>query len=353
MAKLICWKLWLADRLFPLVPPFDFLRLPAFIHTDLFGASIVALLLLLRYPRNRFFQIALITIEVASCLLDQNRWQPWEYQYIFTLLIFMFNKKNEKDIKPVFIFLLASIYFYSGLGKINPAFLQSIWYTLLLSKQFGVSYDLGHNPFIYNAGYLLGLIEIVLGLGLLSKRTRKHSAILLIVMHLIILVIFGPFGLNYDHVIWPWNVAMIAYFIFLLSDDIKEKLSFKILELNRNPLIVVLFGIMPFFSLFGGWDYFLSSSLFSSRPTDLYICLPINKDVPLNRYSDEGKSPCDSNSSMINVRQWAFDEMMVPAYPQRRVYLKIKKQVEDRYHDLGATFYIYTYRNGKKVKEVL
>ena len=106
-SKLICWKLWLADRLFPLIPPFDFLRLPANMHYVLFGFSLATLVLLMISPRKRSFQIAAIVIEVISCLLDQNRWQPWEYQYIFTLFIFVANKKDEANVKPILIFLLA------------------------------------------------------------------------------------------------------------------------------------------------------------------------------------------------------------------------------------------------------
>jgi len=351
-SKLICWKLWLADRLFPLIPPFDFLHLPANMHYVLFGFSLTTLVLLMISPKKRSLQIAVIVIEIISCLLDQNRWQPWEYQYIFTLFIFVANKKDEASIKPVLIFLLASIYFYSGLGKINPVFLQSIWYNLLLSKNFGVSYALAHNRWIYHAGYLLGLIEIILGLGLLFKRTRKIASILLISMHILILIVFGPFGLNYDRVIWPWNISMIGYLIILMKDS-EEQFSFKSLELRWNPLIVVLFGVMPLLSLFGWWDYFLSSSLFSSRPTDMYMCVPINEKIPLYEYADEGKSPCDSTLGMINVRSWAFEELNAPGYPQRRVYVKMKEQLEKKYPGLNATYYIYSYKNGKKVKEIL
>src|ERR1019366_5120531 len=86
VAKAISWKVWLADRVFPIVPPFNFLFVPSFIHLVLFIFSLSALLALFIFPSKRFLLISVIIIEVFSCLLDQNRWQPWEYQYIFIII---------------------------------------------------------------------------------------------------------------------------------------------------------------------------------------------------------------------------------------------------------------------------
>lgn len=350
VAKLISFRLWLSDRLFPLIPPFDFLAAPSFVHWGLFIVSLICLLLLLVYPHKKTLQVIIIAAEVLSCLFDQNRWQPWEFQYIFTILIVLLNSKNEKHIMSLVGFMLASIYFYSGLCKINPVFLQSIWYKLLLSKTFHVSYQTAHQTVIYYSGYLLGLIEVVLGIGLFLKRLRKITTILLIVMHLIIIGIFGPIGLNYDHVIWPWNLTMLGLLFILILKNSSFDISLASLKLPKNIPIVILFGIMPFFSLFGRWDFFLSSSLFSSRTTDMYICLKKDRQTPLTGYCGKSLAPCDSNSCIINTRTWAFEEMKVPAYPQTRVYEKVKKKLEAQFPDMQATYFIYTYRNGKKVK---
>ncbi|MES2431491.1 MAG: hypothetical protein V4556_11165 [Bacteroidota bacterium] len=356
IAKAISYKLWFSDREFPLVPPFDFLQASVNFHYIVYGISLVCLILLLISPEKKSFQIAVVIVEICACLFDQNRWQPWEYQYILTIIIFLINRKNEKNIIPVFLFMLAATYFYSGLGKLNPVFIQSIWHNLFLTKLFGISYDTAHQPYIHYAGYLFGLIEMILAIGLLYRKTQKKAIRLIILMHLIILALFGPLGLNYDHIIWPWNLLMISYFVILLWNIQRGETLYKSnpLKTGWNQLILVLFGIMPFFSLFGMWDYFLSSSLFSSRPTDMYICVPASVNTTLNKYFDNAQAPCDSNSYLINTRSWAFDELMVPTYPQKRVYKKIKEDIQKKYPELHATYYIYTYENGrKKVKEEL
>ena len=40
IAKILSYKLWIADRFFPIIPPFNFLLIiPNFIHTILFVAD--------------------------------------------------------------------------------------------------------------------------------------------------------------------------------------------------------------------------------------------------------------------------------------------------------------------------
>jgi len=61
----------------------------------------------------------------------------------------------------------------------------------------------------------------------------------------------------------------------------------------------------------------------------------------------------DSNSILLNVRNWAFMEMKVPAYPEVRVYKKIKSQLVHRYPDMVADFIIDKYMDGKIVRTML
>lgn len=350
MAKLISCKLWLADRLFPLVPPFEFLTAPSIAHTILYVISLALLGLLIFIPQNKWLLIVVVSVELVSCLFDQNRWQPWEYQYIITLLVILFNYKNEKNILSLIIFIMAGTYFYSGLTKVNPVFLQSIWNNLLLSKTFGLSYQTTHQWWVYNAGYLIGIIELIFAVGLFFKATFRAATYLLVAMHIIIIGVFGPFGLNYDHVVWPWNLTMLSYLFILILFNSGFTFSMSFLHLKRNWPVVILFGIMPLFSLWGKWDFFLSSSLFSSRPTDMYVCLPQNSDSALLKFSVPNQSPCGDSSVVLNIRTWAFEEMGAPAYPQTRVYNVIQNKLQKTYPDLQAVYYKYEYKGGKKRK---
>ena len=73
VTKLICYKLWLASRFFPLVPVHNELQLvPPMLHTLLFAVSLVCMLLVWIFP-NRRVAIILLVSELLSCMLDQNR----------------------------------------------------------------------------------------------------------------------------------------------------------------------------------------------------------------------------------------------------------------------------------------
>ncbi|MEO8762654.1 MAG: hypothetical protein ABI416_00110 [Ginsengibacter sp.] len=356
IAKIISWKLWLAERFFPVVPPFNFLFVPSSFHLVLFILSLAALFALMIFPSNRRIQVSVVIIEVLSCLLDQNRWQPWEYEYIFIILALATNYKNEKITLSIIAFIIVSIYFFSGISKLNPVFSISIRNDLV---RYGIA-NAGRSPFYewlqYHAGYLLGAIELSLSIGLLFGAFRKISAVFLIMMHLLILAILGPFGINYDKIIWPWNTVMIIILCVFFISKPGVAISFQSMKKGWNKLIVILFGILPFLNFFGYWDFYLSSSLFSSRPPGMYICIHNvgSAKVLQSFFAPFGnKIICDSNSTLINVRDWSFEEMQSPVYPEIRIYKSIKKQLLTRYPDMNATFVVNPYIDGMKRREEL
>lgn len=90
-AKIFSYNLWHTERLFPLIPPFHFLEnIPNFVHLTLFYLAIVGITITGFFSKNKLILGLTILVEIASCLLDQGRWQPWEYQYLLTFLFFFF-----------------------------------------------------------------------------------------------------------------------------------------------------------------------------------------------------------------------------------------------------------------------
>lgn len=350
IAKIISWKLWLAERAVPVVPPFNFLYVPSIIHLILFILSLIAIIVLFIFPIKKVLQLSVIIIEILSCLLDQNRWQPWEYEYIFITLALLINYKNDKSALSVIAFIFVAVYFYSGLSKINVIFSQGIEHVLTRAGIFHKSNSHLYNFLIYHIGYASGIIELSLGIGLLFKRTKKISAILLIIMHFFILVTFGPPGLNYDVIIWPWNVVMILILYVLFISQPCISIEYKIIKRRWNILFFILFGIMPIFNFFGYWDYFLSSSLFSLKTPNLFICISkpgSSEELQPFFVINKNKFLCDSNSITINVRTWSFQELKVPVYPELRVYKSIKAQIIKSYPGIEATFIVLVYNNGR------
>ncbi|CAN5405209.1 hypothetical protein BH11BAC5_BH11BAC5_12720 [soil metagenome] len=136
-AKIIGWKVWVTERTFPVIAPLYFLNYtPSAVHWILLSASIALLVLLTIKPGNKYVQYSLFFSEIASCLLDETRWQPWEYSYLFILGIFIFNRTKQAQVATCLVIVLATVYTYSGLHKFNENFMTNMWQTTILKHFF-------------------------------------------------------------------------------------------------------------------------------------------------------------------------------------------------------------------------
>ena len=252
---------------------FHFLEnIPNYVHLFLLISFFISIILVILYPNKKPFLLAVFIIEISSCLLDQNRWQPYEYQFLLTF-IFYIVYDNKKQFLNYFTFLLLIIYLNSGLHKINGSFLYVVWEKMILNRFLGFEFEEIKMYGLHYYGLLLGLIEVLAAIGLFFKRSKKIAALLLIGMHLFILLMISPFGLNYNSIVWPWNFMMIIvlYLAFIPNDSIT--ISIKKIVSGFNSVPFVLIGIMPFFCFIGLWDNFLSFNLYSGRTKFLEICI--------------------------------------------------------------------------------
>lgn len=342
IAKILSYKLWLADRFFPVIPPFDFLlNVPSFVHLVLFLFSLVFITSAFFYP-NKKILTAILFIELVSCFLDQNRWQPWEYQYIITVVIFLLNFNDPKKIVTWLLLICATTYFYSGLQKLNQGFITILWQDGFLHRFFKLPMHFVNNKLVANAGYILPFLEIIFGIGLLVKRVQKIVTLLLILMHIVILILIGPVGLMVNIIVWPWNLLMIMYLIHFFIVEYKQFVPFRNILFDYNLLIAMVWCLFPLLNFIGLWDNFMSFSLYSGRIPNMEICVEKNLPKELNYYFHIKPKPkkCSCNYG-VNIQIWGMDEILVPPLPQERVYKKIKVELEKKYPEMVARYFIY------------
>ncbi|MFY7963885.1 MAG: hypothetical protein ACOVO1_03215 [Chitinophagaceae bacterium] len=353
IAKIISWKLWLADRTFPLVPVFDFLLYtPTFFHQILFFVSIVCLSIILIKPEKYWLYLVLIVTETISCILDQNRWQPWEYQYVFMFLVLFVNRKEQDRNSYLFLIILSSIYFYSGLQKVNPHFINNVWLQTIAEDYLHLPKAFLQNQYFIRLGYIIPLFEILCAVGLWVKAVRNISIFGLITTHVFILLLIGPIGLNYNIIVWPWNIAMILLLYTFLDKNISV-FDFKNIFKNKCSIaIAFVWIILPALNFVGYWDYYFSSSLYSAR---IDICSIKIHNPPQNFELKKYYSAKDSttNQETILVQDWALKELNTPPCPQARVYRKIKQMWLKKYPLVNASFYLYDYSKGRMIKTEL
>jgi len=328
------------NRLFPTAPVFEiFDNVPVVIHLILFFLSLLFLVLLIVLKRNKAVLWGLLIAEIFSCLLDQNTWQPWEYQYLFVIFIFIVNANNQKLITIAFTIILVSTYIYSGFGKLNEGFLQTIWAKMILHLFLKIPTRTAMRHWLYYSGYITGLTELIAGTCLLFLKTRKTAASILILVHFFILLLLGPFGLWYNKIVWPWNIAMIfyLYIIFLGKDTVA--ISFKPIFSGWNKFVFIFWGILPALNFVGCWDNYLSSGIYSGKLPRMLICIKdTSKCKPLQRFCRKDLLNTCNGEAIIDLQYWAMTETNIGPYPEIRVYKKIQGKLEKQYAGAGLSF---------------
>ncbi len=353
-AKFISWKVWIKDRQFPLVPVFDWLNWPSLFHYILFVCSIALIVFLVFKPFNKIILIALLITELLSCVADQNRWQPWEYQYLFSILICIINFKDHKKIIGCIAFVMAATYIYSGIGKLNEGYLTLVWENIFLKKIFKVSETSMQQSIVHYAGYITAIAETIFAAGLFFSKTKKTAAWGMIFMHLLILYAIGPLGINYNTVVWPWNILMILllYIVFIKNQSLPINMA--LLWQGWNKVVLICWGILPALNYVGLWDSYLSSRLYSGGLPLMAICLKDAGEIDeLQPYlSKKDTYHLCNGAAMVNMQIWAMKEMNVPPYPEMRVYKKVEADWPNTHPGSSAGFVYYFFWKQKQIQRI-
>jgi predicted DCC family thiol-disulfide oxidoreductase YuxK/uncharacterized membrane protein YphA (DoxX/SURF4 family) len=332
-------RLWIGPRTYPPAPVLSFL--PSSIYpADLFlyGALFVLAGAILVSARPQKYIFLFLGIVAVFCLLDQTRLQPWIYQYGFLLAALALFSWDDDDVEGreralnIARLIVATTYIFSGLQKLNLNFINYDfpWIVEPITSAVPAVRDLLHA-----LGIAAPFIQIGFGVGLLTRKFRRVSLILAVSMHGFILAMFGPFGHDWNNIIWPWTAAMAGLDLLLFTGN--QRFSVRdIFWGNRHPYhvcVLVLFAIMPFLSFFNLWDSYLSSALYSGNLTEATIyasdkgrdSLPANLKPYLVHTSP--------NTNVLNIQRWAIEDLNVLPYPETRVYKEIAKAVCERSQD--------------------
>lgn len=323
-------KLWQTERAFPQIPVLNFLpAIPQPVAVLMFAGLLVLAAMMVLSARPRRYIISLCALLAVSILFDQSRFQPWVYQYgVICALLSFYNWNLTEERLPQSIlnstrFVIAAIYFWSGLSKMNLNFINYIFPWFMNPFLRFIPENL-HN-LVFATGVFVSITEMVIGVGLLTKRFRKPAVILAILMHLFILFVLSPLGNNWNSVVWPWNIAMIGYVVLLFGP--KTTPSFKAVVFGSKKifhwLIVLLFGIMPFFSLVNWWDPYMSFALYSGNTATAAIFYREKEEKVVAEVAQYAVKLEEKNEYFVDINAWSYRELNVPAYPDARVFKKV------------------------------
>jgi hypothetical protein len=310
---LLSAKLWVSTRAYPLVPLLDFVPpLPYpldYLLLGLLGGLLVGVLLLRGRPSGAFVAAALV-LAALLVVQDQGRLQPWFYQYSFMLgAVGLSNlgRLSTEGAMNTCRLIVAFTYLWSGLQKAHVTFAEDVYPWLMEPLTSRLSP--GAVPALEYGAYAVPVIETAIGLGLLARPLRRPALVGAILMHVFILFSIGPWGHDWNSVVWPWNVAMMVFDLILFWRAPDNPSLFAVLKPGGSAFrtaVLDLFAFMPALNFFGMWDSYLSSSLYSGSVEQGYV------------YTTDG-----SSSTRTNIDDKAMEEMNVPAYPEERIYKRV------------------------------
>ena len=326
----LSWKLWISSRLFPLCPVTDALPALPFPLDYVWFFSLLGLLLsIIFFAQPRGLILVLLALAGLLSLWDQNRWQPWFYQYCFLLAalgVYAWKAPGARTTKAALNacrLILVSTYFWSGLQKLNANFVKETWPDIAR----GVLSHLpeGATRFPPLLILTIPLLEILIGVGLLIAKFRRASVLLAIATHLFVLILLVISGENI--VVWPWNIAMSLFVVILFwRDETTGPRQILMVKKGFPTLVLLLFGIMPAFSLLDRWDSYLSAALYSGNTTQavIYVSPAVMARLPASIHPHIWQS---TQPFFLDINRWSYGELKVPVYPEPRIYRKVADRI--------------------------
>lgn len=324
----ISHPVWSNTRAFPLLPWFSgFPTLPSPLDKILFGALLLSLLLAFWFyrPAVMFFLAA----SLYAFFEDQNRGQPWMYMYWVMLLLTLM---PEYAAIPACRVAISVAYVWSGVQKLQPAFFNRVpgFFAAPAAHRW-------HLP-----GFFVDLlqfciacapfIEMFIGFGLWLPRFRKPALLATAAVHLSALLLLGPLGYNYNQVIWPWNVAMIALILILFPAETPAFRS-TLAQLRQSPTaatVIALYACLPLLSYVGWWDSYFSFTLYAENQAkaDFFITLAFADRLPPKIRAHvhalrQAYDPQIQGPFVLDIQGWAMREMHVPPLSETRSYTSV------------------------------
>ena len=325
---------WLNSRTFPLLPIVSsFPILPAPWDKLLFGSMLAALVLAFWFYRAAvsFFLVASL---FAYCE-DQNRGQPWLYMYWVMLLLTLLPAPTSL---AACRFALVVVYLWGGIQKCNARFFEKVpgWFVSPAANWHLPAFAMDALRW---AAASAPFLEIAIAVALWFTMSRRPALIAIIVMHLFALLFLGPLGHNYNWVVWPWNLAMIALAVALFPTAAKPKPApslpaetFAALRRSRLALAILIpFTLLPALSYSGKWDSAFSFALYSesNATANIFVTQRFTDQlppklrpyvVPFPKYDPQFQGPF-----IFNFAPWAYEEMHVPPAAEPRNFRSVFK----------------------------
>lgn len=278
-------------------------------------------------------------------ILNQHRFQAWAYLAWWIGILWLLGFKRGQsaspqnaDVSTRWKWLAISVYFYSAVSKFDLTFLQS------LGNQFATALwnIISGNALPLDTVWPLGIVllfplgELVLAFGLASGFWPKKFCLLAIIMHGLLLLILGPWGLQHQPGVLVWNLFFIGQACLLFWPRPTTRMNGLANWSCRWPtstadwaLYVVL--LWPLTQPWGWCDHWPAWELYAPRGSrvQVFLAQPAwESNEELAKYL--AVEPSKQHGPLwreLRLDQWSLEQLKAPIYPQDRFQLGVAEYV--------------------------
>ncbi len=351
------WKLWTPQDVFPRVPLFYWAppRWLDWFSLGIMVAGLIGLLIHRRIPERRLAATLTACGLALQFIADQHRLQPWAWQFFILALVIAL--ADDRTILGGWRWLVISIYAYSALSKFDYAFTRNVgtllteqyWHWRNLSPVFAKP-----TPLVYviqnYAPFLLPTAEFLIAVLLWGSQTRRCGLWGSWLMHLGLLGLLGPLGLNHSLGVLLWNTCFVFQNGILFGNrpvcagkrqTIPETLLARSASSLAQGVLAVAF-VWPALYPLGLCDAWIGWAVYSAPFERVSIRIDRDSADLLRKAGDDALSRSlretgfdemsvrSWNSPQIDTNAWSLEALHVPVYPSSRFRTAVALALVDK-----------------------
>lgn len=316
---------------------------------DQFGLGLVFVslgLMLLTSDESRMWRIAcgvFLVGMIGLFLLDQHRFQPWAWQFVLIgIAALLFPARN---VAYWWRWLAISIYLFSAISKFDVSFADELGLLFLKTAGGLIGIDVAKWPFVWQriGTFSFPVWEFLVGVFLCIPRTRFLGMWMAWIMHLVLLGILGPWGLNHHAGVLLWNGFFICQAGLLFWPCMYQGPSCPLrvpgtggIENLKGRVGAVAFTVvllLPLMERLGWYDHWPSWGLYASHVerVNLFIHQEDKGKLPAAIQQHLAESPDAPEWLRLKLDRWSLEAMHAPIYPQGRYQLGVCAAVIERF----------------------
>lgn len=333
------WPLWIPQAWFPQVPLISIAgTVPVSVEWGLFVLLLASLVGQLLFPSPTTVRRLSLLAAFASFLLvciDQHRLQPWTWQFI--VLSVVVATAEDATARNGWRWLVISIYVWSAWSKWDHGFFVGHGRFLIdgfcKASRFISDTQAWPAPVLSITTIAIPMFELLIGLGLIWRRTRGLALVGSFIMHFMLLLALGPFGHGHKPGVLIWNLFFIAQNFLLFHpqpDSLPPASRHPATRSTRNGNRLARFAVIaaivwPSVESFGFCDHWPAWAVYAARPerVSVYIhAAELSKHQHDTRFDllkhSPGPQVAFDDWHTLRIDRWSLDALYVPIYPQAR-----------------------------------